>query len=157
MRKRGRLPEFDYSVAGYYFITICTKDKRKLLCDFDVGARSAHLSEVGKTVERAIKQIGERYQAVEVNKYVIMPNHIHMILVIQSSVEDNGRAMQTVRAPTISTVVNQFKGFVTKQVGFSIWQKSFYDHVIRNEDDYLGIWRYIDDNPAKWAEDKYYV
>ena len=80
-----------------------------------------------------------------------MPNHIHMILILQG---DSGRAM---RAPTVSTIINQMKGFVTKQIGFSIWQKLFHDHIIRNEPEYQKIQYYIDSNPLKWQEDKYFI
>jgi hypothetical protein len=74
-----------------------------------------------------------------------------LIVVIQSN---HGRAM---RAPTVSTVINQTKGYVTKQVGYSIWQPRFHDHIIRNEADYQRIWKYIDENPARWNEDDYFV
>ena len=68
--------------------------------------------------------------------------------------EDNGSADgRTQFAPTLSRILKQFKGSVTKQVGAPIWQKSFYDHVIRNEAEYLDTWAYIDENPAKWTED----
>ena len=60
-------------------------------------------------------------------------------------------------APTISMVMNQTKGVVSKIAGFSVWQKSFYDHVIRSEQDYSDIWNYIEGNPSKWAEDKLYI
>ena len=59
-------------------------------------------------------------------------------------------------APTVSQIVNQLKGAVTKAVGCSVWQKAFYDHIIRNKDDYVKIWNYIDNNPQKWTKDKYY-
>jgi hypothetical protein len=59
-------------------------------------------------------------------------------------------------APTLSRVIKQFKGAVTKKAGFPVWQKSFYDHIIRNEQDYVEVWNYIDTNPARWGEDKYY-
>jgi REP element-mobilizing transposase RayT len=81
--------------------------------------------------------------------FTIMPNHIHMIV----RIENDGRAM---RAPTISRIINQFKGYVAKQIGFSIWQKLFYDEIIRNEQAYRNIWQYINENSAKWVEDKYY-
>ncbi len=61
------------------------------------------------------------------------------------------------RAPTISTIINQMKGIVTKRLGYSLWQKSFYDHIIRNEEDFQRIWQYIDENPARWQEDEYFV
>ncbi len=59
-------------------------------------------------------------------------------------------------APTVSRIIKQMKGYVSKKIGKSVWQKSFYDHVIRNENDYLEIWQYIDSNPAKWTDDKFY-
>lgn len=84
-----------------------------------------------------------------------MPNHIHLLLRIEA---DNGR---TVCAPTtkplVSRVVWGFKQYVTRQLGRSIWQKNYHDHIVRNEADYLRIWQYIDTNPTKWCEDCYYT
>ena len=82
-----------------------------------------------------------------------MPNHIHIILIV----DNNG----TSKAPSptnnvISHAVSTLKRFVNKEIGYNIFQRSFYDHVIRNEEDYLNVWNYIDTNPAKWQEDKYY-
>ena len=151
-RKPIRLKGYDYSQNGCYFITICVKDRRELFWSQPVGARIARppLSDMGETVRKAIENIPHIYKSITVEKYVIMPNHIHLILLIS---EDSGRAM---RAPTISTVINQLKGHVTKQTGFSVWQKLFHDHIIRNEGDYLDIWKYIDENPARWHEDCFY-
>ena len=59
-------------------------------------------------------------------------------------------------APTVTTVIQQMKGYVTKQIGFTVWQKLFYDHIIRNENDYREIWEYIENNPIKWTEDRFY-
>ena len=153
MRKSNRLAGYDYSSAGCYFVTICVKDKRELLwAPTPVGARIARppLSKTGEIINSAIENIPRIYDHVKVDKYVIMPNHIHLILVIDSK---NGRA---VRAPTISTIINQTKGYVTKQIGYSIWQKLFHDHIIRNEVEYQKIWQYIDENPRTWTEDCYY-
>ena len=88
---------------------------------------------------------------ISVDHYVIMPNHVHLLLQIHTDL--NGRSMI---APTISTVVRLFKGAVSKQTGISIWQKGFYDHVVRSETDYLEIWNYIEGNPSRWTEDKLY-
>lgn len=100
-------------------------------------------------MEQAILAIPAHYPAVTVDNYVIMPNHIHAILRI-TTIDEDGRL---IAAPTLSTVIGQTKGWVSKQIGHPIWQKSFYDHVIRNEKEYLDTWAYIDENPAKWAED----
>ena len=77
-------------------------------------------------------------------------DHVHILLQIH---DDFGRAML---APTISRIVQQMKGYVTKQAGFSLWQKLYYDEVIRNESHYLHCWNYIEGNPSKWLEDEYY-
>ena len=155
-RKQNRLKEYDYSVPNAYFITICT-EKRKNLFWMDVGAiidrpKNVPLTNLGIIVQRSIENIPKHYPAISVDHYVIMPNHIHLLLQINTDV--NGRPMA---APTISTVMNQTKGVVSKIAGFSVWQKSFYDHVIRSEQDYLDIWNYIEGNPSKWAEDKFYI
>ena len=155
-RKPNRLKGYDYSQNGAYFITICVKNRHEMLWNA-VGARIARpqntedLSEYGIVIKNAINNISEQYPSVLVDKYVIMPNHIHMILLVDSS--GDGRAM---RAPTISTVINQMKGYVTKQIGFSLWQKLFHDHIIRNEEEYRKIWEYIDTNPLKWEDDCYF-
>ena len=78
-----------------------------------------------------------------------MPNHVHILLRIQ---HESGRAM---RAPTISQIINQLKGYSTKQIGHAIWQRSYYDHIIRDEADYTARYNYILDNPRRWAEDEY--
>ena len=105
---------------------------------------------IGEVVEKAIENIPNIYKSISIDKYVIMPNHIHLVLVITN---DHGRAM---RAPTIATVINQMKGYVSKQIGYSIWQKLFNDHIIRDESEYQRIWQYIDDNPVKWDENCYH-
>lgn len=116
-RKQTRLKEYDYSRNGAYFITICTKDKKCLLGS--VGATIGRpvqtvLSKYGQIVENVILDIPNHYKNIFVDKYVIMPNHIHLILFIKN---DEGRAMH---APTISKIIQQMKGVVTKKVGFSI-------------------------------------
>ena len=83
-----------------------------------------------------------------VDKYVVMPNHIHMILWIESGPPGAS-------APTVSDAVGALKRLVNRRLGHDIWQRSFHEHVIRNEQDYREIWEYIDQNPAKWAEDRY--
>ena len=154
-RKPNRLPFFDYSTPGAYFITICTRNRMKIFWQ-DVGASIARpnnppLSGLGVIVEKAILNIPLHYPAISVDHYVIMPNHIHLLL--QINTDPDGRAML---APTISRVIQHFKGAITKQTGHSVWQKLFHDHVIRNEQDYLKIWEYIDNNPAQWESDCFY-
>ena len=151
-RKNIRLKEYDYSNAGCYFITICVKDGHELLWQVNpVGAHSVRLlSDIGLVVKKAIENIAIIYSGIDVDKYVIMPNHIHIILRIDSS----GR---TLCAPTkIPNVIKQCKEYVTKQIGFSIWQKSYHDRIIRSEAEYNRIWQYIEENPVRWVDDEYY-
>ena len=155
-RKPNRLTEYDYSTPNAYFITICT-DNRKNLFWKDVGAiidrpENIPLTSLGTIVQQSVENIPKHYPAVSVDHYVIMPNHVHLLLRIHS--DSSGRSMI---APTISTVIRLMKGAVSKQAGFAVWQKGFYDHVIRNNKDYRAIWNYIEGNPSKWAEDKLYI
>ena len=155
-RKQNRLREYNYSTPNAYFITICTHNRKNLFWTY-VGAAIGRpedipLTNLGMTVKQVIHEIPKHYPAITVEHAVIMPNHIHLLL--QINTDTDGRPMA---APTISTVINQTKGAVSKKAGFSVWQKGFYDHVIRSEQDYLDIWNYIDGNPGEWAEDKLFV
>ena len=150
-RKKARLQGYDYASCGAYFVTICTADRHQLLWE-NVEANCVRpneppLSDIGKTINREIQKLNGIYKNVVVDKYAIMPDHIHMIIFIMPN--ENGR---TQFAPTLSRIIKQFKGSITKQIGFSIWQKSFNDHIIRNEKSYLEIWKYIDGNPLKFSE-----
>jgi len=121
-----------------------------------VGAHSVRqLSAIGNVVNQAIQNIGDKYENVDVDKYVIMPNHLHLILRIR----DGGRTVcaPTGNAPTISMIVKQCKEYVTKQIGQSIWQHSFHDHIIRSRPAYEKLWTYIDQNPLLWEEDCFFV
>ena len=110
------------------------------------------LSLYGKIVEEAIKAIPKHYPCIELLQYVIMPNHIHMILYIPY---DDGRIISS---PTsILTVVAQMKRYVSKKIGESVWQKSFHDHIIRDKSDYEKISKYMYENPIKWQYDCFYV
>jgi REP element-mobilizing transposase RayT len=137
-------------------VTICTKDKAKILGDIvgraDLSPPIPRLSEYGKIIDELIQDIPLHYDYVEVDMYVIMPNHIHMLIFFD---EKNGGGLRSAR-PTMQSVIHALKVLCTKRIGRSIWQTSFYDHIIRDETDYLNHWQYIDSNPAKWAEDEYY-
>ena len=100
------------------------------------------LTEYGKIVDEAVNNIEKKYNTIKLDKYVIMPEHIHLLLSILP--DENGRPMG---APTIPNVINQLKGYVSKKVGFSLWQKLYYDHVIRDEEDFYIKYQYIENNP----------
>lgn len=115
---------------------------------------TSHLSNYGNIIDEKINEIAKRYQYIEVINYVVMPNHVHLLLT--HYFDDSGRAMLA-PTPSISAVVQQFKGAVTKQAHAQVWQKSFHDRIIRNETEYLKIYEYIDNNPLKWEEDCFYI
>ena len=169
-RKSNRIPGYDYGSAGAYFITICSKNMEQI---FSTISRSGgilppqtKLTEIGYVIEQEIIHIPEIYDNVNVAKFVIMPNHVHMII----EMRDNGGKMPPLRddgtggkmpplrnAGTIGQIVNQWKRAISIKLGFSTWQKSFHDHVIRNQEDYNRIAEYIENNPARWIEDRYYA
>lgn len=160
-RKPNRLRGYDYSTANYYFVTICTKNKSHILWDklHDrshtlVGA-DAHigpkhkLSHCGECVDKHIKTIPG------IDKYVVMPNHIHMIIGIGR--DAGGPMLASAPTQSLSQLVKSFKILVTKELGYSIFQRSFHDHIIHSESDYLRIWQYIDTNPSTWEQDCFYT
>ena len=163
-RKPIRLPDYDYSSPGAYFVTICTQGRRCVLSNITVGADAlggplVQLTESGKVVEKTILST-ERIEGLHVDNYVIVPNHIHMILRIDADGRGSDNGPPRASAPTeakIPSAVGALKRLVHRQTGRQIFQRSYHEHVIRNEADYRAIWTYIDANPGKWTEDRYYV
>lgn len=150
IRKPNRLSGFDYSSCNTYFLTLCTKNKEKLFGDIvgaPIGRPYCKMSEYGKIVDEAINNIEKKYGAVRLDKYVVMPDHVHLLVTILPV--KSGRPMG---APTVYNIVNQLKGYVTKRVGLSVWQKLYYDHIIRDEEDFNIKWEYIENNPVSWLE-----
>ena len=164
-RKTNRLKNYDYSSAGAYFITICTKERRNIFWDKEqpdfVGediilpTDSIRLSPCGKIANEAIKEIPRHYPHIELLQYVIMPNHIHLILFIPY---EYGRMISSpTKMTSVLTAVGQMKRRISKEIGESIWQRSFHDHIIRDRGDYEKIAKYIYENPIKWQYDCYYT
>lgn len=147
-RKRIRLTQYDYATPGSYFITICTKDRIPLLWENVEAAISRQetprLSQIGMIVDKAICQMDTHYAAAVVDKYCIMPDHVHLLLTLQA--DECGKRMS---ADAVSTIIGSMKRWVSARVGRSIWQKSFIDRVIRNKNGYLKVWEYIDQNPLR--------
>ena len=148
-RKQNRLSCFDYRNPGYYFITICTRDKENLFWDHS-NSENPKLSSIGIIVEQSICRIPNVYPIIHLDKYVVMPNHVHFILIVERY-EENPDGL------SISTIVGQTKRVASKAAKRELWQRSFHDHIIRNEKDYQMIWKYIEDNPRKWKEDRFYT
>ena len=163
-RKHPRLKHYDYGKNGCYFVTICTK-KRARMFGHIVGRDALippmirippqiKLTAVGEIVQKYINNISIVYDGINVDRYVIMPDHVHLLFSINRPFEQNG-GMRASR-PTLQTIVLSLKTMVTKELGYSMWQDSFFERVIRNEKGYLDIWKYIDENPAEWRGEGIY-
>ena len=156
-RKHPRLKSYDYSNAGAYFITICAYQKNCLFGTF--GCDSDHseliLSQYGKIAEQQLLALSSRYPGLSVDYYVIMPNHIHAIFVL------DGKSAGASHRPAVTDIVCAFKSLTTRECKQfkeidRIFQTSFYEHIIRNQDDYDEVVKYIIENPLKWQMDKLY-
>ena len=158
-RKPTRLKGYDYSTPGAYFITICTNKKLHLFGE--IKKEEMHLNDLGKIVQQEILKIESHYTDILLDKYAIMPNHLHMIIRI---LEAEGINPFPTKRHDIPNIIGKFKAGVTRTVGnafmhsanTSIWQPSYNDHIICVEIDYIKIWEYIDTNVLKWNNDCFY-
>ncbi len=166
-RKKMRIKGFDYSQNGSYFITICTFNRKMVfgkIIDYMMI-----LNEYGLMIKTNIQKLNCLYDGTSIDKYVIMPNHIHMIITIcreRIACVPNDDPTKS----QLSKMIQIFKSSITKAIRnrkrernacnafpTGIWQAHFYDHIIRNEDEYQKIWQYIDENQLKWEDDCYYI
>ena len=159
----SRLKDWDYSTPWWYYVTICTKDMQSLFGEIKRG-KMIH-TRIGKQAIECFKNIPQHFSSFEVDYFIVMPNHVHGIIIINDTVETrHGVSLQPkFGRPTkhsLSVIVNHYKGAVTrfaKKWGMSFkWQKGYYDHIIRNENDLRRIRTYIKNNPLKWELDEYY-
>lgn len=136
-RKNLRLRYFDYSQAGYYFVTICTKDKQKLLSSIVKGgsfdAATIELTLIGKEIVKTIDFIENQSVNILFDKYVIMPNHLHAIIILQGEPGGDG-------TPPLQKIIGQLKSFTNKRYNeinrtksLILWQRSYYDHIIETK------------------------
>ena len=153
-RKSSRIREYDYSASGAYFITVCTENRAKILSKItgipgEMPDSGVELLQYGMIAEKYIRQMDDFYDHLSVDKYVIMPDHIHLLITLHDV-----PGSEKDRLSAIARFVGSFKRFCNKEYGRNIWQGRFYDHVIRNQDDYNEVWKYIDNNPTKWVMKK---
>jgi len=168
-RRSLRLRGYDYSQPGAYFVTICAKDH---LPQFgEIRGNDMKLNEQGSIVEKIWKEIPEHFTNVPLDEFIVMPNHVHGILLLDENPDCKGTAC---RAPTVEgfgkpvkgslpTIIRSFKSESThrinrldKRKGISIWQRNYYEHIIRNQDSLNRIRRYIQENPIKWSTNPEY-
>jgi putative transposase len=164
-RKRNRLKEYDYSNAGYYFVTICVNDKKDYFGKIENGGCT--LNKYGQIVKQILENIAVKYLYVELDYYVIMPNHIHITLIIDPSENVSvmtSRDLSPVGSPkpkikSLSQIIGAFKTISSKELHLKglkefKWQRSFYDRIIRNERELYQIRKYIEQNPLSLEIDK---
>lgn len=166
-RKSNRLIKYDYSRPGAYFITICTYNRANSLSHIVGGgvldAPILTLTEKGRIVEKYLLS-SNNIKNVSVKQYVIMPNHIHMLIELNGTPDkanESDFVCGTSRAPsptnaTIPHFVSTLKRFCNAEIGENIFQRSFHDHVVRNRQDYEKIAEYIHNNPSRWKDDCFY-
>lgn len=172
-RRSIHLREYDYSQPGSYFITICTIDKEPIFGEIIEG--EIVLNQNGKAVEECWLAIPDHFGNIELDKFVVMPNHIHGIIVIRPDDNDKQNTVGAKHASplrlykikihgpksnSIGAIIASFKSAATKQInilrniaGQSIWQRNYYEHIIRDEQELNKIRRYVINNPAKWSYD----
>ena len=162
-RKNIRLKYYDYSLEGYYFITICTKDRKEILGKIkpvgaddpvrpkpNISEEKINLTPIGTIVEKYWKETNKIYDNVILDEYVIMPNHMHGIICLKG-----GQSR-----PPLQKIIQGFKSVTTRECfryGYKqIWQRNYYEHVIRNDKEYYEIKNYIQNNIINWETDKYF-
>jgi len=163
-----RLRGYDYSQAGLYFATVCVQNRECLFGKIIDGEMI--FNEYGQFATQCLLEIPQHFPNAVLHEFIIMPNHIHCIIELT---KNNGGTAPPVGAKnlsplpsqrltpgtsrTIGSIIRGFKIGVTKQIGYSIWQRNYYEHIIRNEQSYTRIADYIINNPANWEKDKFYV
>ena len=182
-RRSIRLTGHDYSQSGLYFITLCTIDRT---CMFgNVVEGKMQLNDIGQLVEQEwLNTIKIRHDDVRLHNYIVMPNHFHAIIEIRrgeshspqshssqshlsqsdpSSITNecniNGKDLpRRMKSPskTVGAIVRGFKGAISRQLGYTVWQRNYYEHIIRTDASYRHISNYIENNPTKWQSDKLY-
>ena len=159
-RKTTRLQGYDYNTPGAYFLTICTENRKCVLSRIvGTGLLDGPKTELfyyGAVAEKVICQLNQFYDKLSVESYVIMPNHIHILLIVKEQ-GPSGTPVPTMQNSAVSRFVSTFKRFCNKEYGKNIWQYRYYDHIIRDEKDFDAHLKYIYENPFGWEKDDLYV
>jgi REP element-mobilizing transposase RayT len=171
-RRSIRLQDYDYSQPGAYFVTICTLDGECLFGDVRGGKMA--LNELGEVAQRCWHEIPDHFPNVEQDEFIVMPNHIHGLIMIvwathASPIQPIHNAVRQprrihpgeVKSGSLGAIIGSYKSAVTRQInrmrntpGAKLWQRNYYEHIIRNENELNRIRAYIEQNPAKWEFDR---
>ena len=164
-RRSLRLPQYNYAQAGAYFVTVCTYQRDCILGKIEDGI--VRLSEFGKIVETCWDALPHRYASVKCDAFVIMPNHIHGIIYLTEAIVGNDGEVRagkprpyTGSIIPLGKVVASFKYQSTKRInalrdmaGAPVWQRNYYEHIVRNDKDLRATRQYIANNPLRWLDD----
>ncbi len=162
-RRLHRLKSYDYSQSGYYFITVCTKFRRKILSDVSC-TNEIIPTDLGQSVIQVWNNINNTYENIKTDYFCLMPIHIHGIIIIRNQsvhVTEDERG----RRSSLDDIVRALKSITTREFNKSVpehdknnlWQLSFYDEVIKSEDMLYEERKYINENPKTWKTDEYYI
>jgi putative transposase len=168
-RESTRLRSYDYSRPGAYFVTICAQDKTALFGVVD--GQGMRRNRIGEIVAQAWRDLPKHFEHVRLDEFIVMPNHVHGILVIERKDDmknsDKACLVPTKRfghpgAGSLSTIIGSFKAKATREIRricpamAAVWQSRFMEHIIRDDEDLYNHRRYIRENPTKWHLDKEY-
>lgn len=179
-RKSIRLKNYDYSSNGYYFVTICTQNREKLFGEIVGATLRGRPNNPDKIIVKWLLESENKFKDIKIDEYIVMPNHIHFIIKrtgdhtgvtgdhIGSTGDHAGSTGDHIGSP-LRDIIGWFKTMSTNEYIAGVkdgrfmpfkgrlWQRNYYEHIIRNYDDYINIAEYIQNNPLKWEEDKLYV
>ena len=172
-RKTIRLKNYDYSSNGYYFVTICTQNREKLFGEIVGATLCGRPNNPDKLIVKWLLELENKFKDIKIDEYIIMPNHIHFIIKrtgdhTGSTGDHTGSTGDHAGSP-LRDIIGWFKTMTTNEYIAGVkdgrfmpfkgrlWQRNYYEHIIRNYDDYINIAEYIQNNPLKWEEDKLYV
>ncbi len=157
-RRSIHAKRYDYATLGAYFLTICTCERQPLLGEIRNGI--VGLTEIGCMVQQIWNELPAQYAGVAIDEFVVMPNHIHGIIALVGAdprvrpglAAKEGQAQGP--APTVPMVVQRFKSFTTHLDGRTLWQRNYFEHIVRNDLDLDRIREYIGTNPIRWSLDR---
>lgn len=150
VRKHQRMKGFDYSTPTSYFVTICTHEKKCLF------GHPSQLNAYGEIAREHACALPVHFPGLQINHFVVMPNHVHILLTVNWGDVPDGSPF-----PNVSAIIGSYKSGVSRTIhrydpDLTVWQKSFHDHIPRTEKDFQEIWKYIDENPHNWDSDQYH-
>jgi putative transposase len=167
-RRSVRLKGYDYCYPGAYFITLVTRRRECLLGEIQEGV--VHLSQIGRIVEQEWCKLGKRFAALVVDEFIVMPNHVHgILLIMKERLVDRNLAIETssinlvhgVKSGTLGAMIGAYKSTTSRLInrlrrtpGAQVWQRNYYEHIIRNEREWKETRAYIYNNPLKWEQDE---